>query len=479
MAMKRQLAAIMFTDITGYSAMMGADEDYARRIRNRHRKVFKETHEVHGGRILQYYGDGTLSIFESAAAAVECAVDMQIEFRKEPEVPLRIGIHTGDISYDEEGAYGDGLNIASRIERLCIPGGVYISAKVYDDIKNHKWLTAISLGDFRLRNIYREVEIYAVTAKGLTYPTEDELQLHPEYSIAQKVESRVNVAAPIAEATDQAAVPLQGRKRKGVAVLIAFFFGFFGIHRLYLGQHKRGMIHLVLSIVAIVLTDRGIDQPIAPAAIFGIIWLVDLILLAAMSREDFEIKYNSGQVIASKQKVKDKPPAKHARVEQTMPAEGSKAMRANPALIRGIEFYKEERYHEAMREFHKALEFEPSSPAAYFNLACCSSILLDLEAAYHYLSEAVEAGFDDYERIEEHEALASLRQHPDFRLFVENNYHRFKQLPEPAHEDLLESLDKFNPEVLDRLEELGDQLEKGEMTREQFEVEKKRILGHD
>ena len=69
MATKRQLAAIMFTDIQGYSAMMQADEDYARRIRHRHRSVFKEAHERHGGTILQYYGDGTLSIFESAAAA--------------------------------------------------------------------------------------------------------------------------------------------------------------------------------------------------------------------------------------------------------------------------------------------------------------------------------------------------------------------------------------------------------------------------
>ena len=166
MATKRQLAAIMFTDITGYSAMMEADEEYARRIRKQHRTVFKDAHARHDGNILQYYGDGTLSIFSSAAAAVECAVDMQIEFRKEPEVPLRIGIHTGDISYDDEGAYGDGLNIAARIEKLSVPGSVYISAKVFDDIKNNSRLTAATIGIFQMRNIQSHIQNYANPCKG-------------------------------------------------------------------------------------------------------------------------------------------------------------------------------------------------------------------------------------------------------------------------------------------------------------------------
>ncbi|MBK8504733.1 MAG: hypothetical protein IPL46_22495 [Saprospiraceae bacterium] len=63
-------------------------------------------------------------------------------------MPLRIGIHTGDITYDDTGAFGDGVNVTSRIERLCIPGAVYVSEKVYDDIKNHPWLAAMRAWEF-------------------------------------------------------------------------------------------------------------------------------------------------------------------------------------------------------------------------------------------------------------------------------------------------------------------------------------------
>ena len=123
----RQLAAIVFTDIVGYSAMMQQDETRATIVRERHRAVFDELTERFGGRILQYYGDGTLSIFQSAVAAVECSVEMQKAFREEPTVPLRIGIHTGDITFSKEEVYGDGLNIASRIEAASMPGGLFIS----------------------------------------------------------------------------------------------------------------------------------------------------------------------------------------------------------------------------------------------------------------------------------------------------------------------------------------------------------------
>lgn len=171
----RQLAAIVFTDIVGYSAMMQQDETRATIVRERHRAVFDELTERFGGRILQYYGDGTLSIFQSAVAAVECSVEMQKAFREEPTVPLRIGIHTGDITFSKEEVYGDGLNIASRIEAACMPGGLFISGKVFDDIKNHNWLKAKSLGEFEFKNIKQAIPMYAVCTEGLSVPTDDNL----------------------------------------------------------------------------------------------------------------------------------------------------------------------------------------------------------------------------------------------------------------------------------------------------------------
>ena len=174
-AKHRQLAAIVFTDIVGYSAMMQQDETRANQVRERHRLVFDELTEQYGGRILQYYGDGTLSIFQSAVAAVECSVEMQKAFRESPLVPLRIGIHTGDITFSKEEVYGDGLNLAARIESACIPGGIFISGKVYDDIKNHQWLTAKMVGEFEFKNIKHPLPLYAVNTEGLVIPTDNKL----------------------------------------------------------------------------------------------------------------------------------------------------------------------------------------------------------------------------------------------------------------------------------------------------------------
>ena len=87
----RQLAAIVFTDIVGYSKLMREDEAKATLIRERHRSVFDQFTPEYGGKILQYYGDGTLSVFQSSVAAVECCVEMQKAFQQDPMVPLRIG----------------------------------------------------------------------------------------------------------------------------------------------------------------------------------------------------------------------------------------------------------------------------------------------------------------------------------------------------------------------------------------------------
>lgn len=487
MTTKRQLAAIMFTDISGYSAMMQADEDYARRIRHRHRSVFKAAHERHGGNILQYYGDGTLSIFDSAAAAVECAVDMQIEYRREPEVPLRIGIHTGDISWDEDGAYGDGLNIASRIEKLSIPGSVYISAKVFDDIKNHKWLTATSLGRFELRNINNPLEVYAVTCKGIQYPTLDELLDYPE--LVQNRRER-----PAREEVAASAPAPVGNKKKGVAVLLAFFFGWSGIHRIYMGQRKLGMFWLIAFILSVVITANAEPEP-PPVVLFGIFWLVDFILLAAMSRADFNQKYNEGTPATTRRSRRAKRrearsaqqaqtrtasrPTSRWRERQTPPPPVKRRTAPrNPALIKGVRLYKNGDYEHAIDAFEEALDIEPGSPAALFNLACCYSMMNEARAAYDYLSLAIENGFTDFQKLETHQALAYLRDRSDYQTFVDNGYKVVDQLPEPKS-DLIEQLQNFNPSILDKIEVLGERLESGELTRDEFEAEKRRILGHE
>ncbi|MDX1285829.1 MAG: adenylate/guanylate cyclase domain-containing protein, partial [Draconibacterium sp.] len=175
MTERRQLAAIMFTDIQGYTSLMHKDEEQAIKIRNKHRKVFKEITEKYNGRILQYYGDGTLSIFDSAYEAVKCGVELQEQFMKEPVVPVRIGIHSGDIVCKEDEVIGDGVNIASRIESIAVPGSVMISGKVYDEIKNQSSIDSTRLNAFEFKNVAKIIEVYCISNEGLVVPKASEL----------------------------------------------------------------------------------------------------------------------------------------------------------------------------------------------------------------------------------------------------------------------------------------------------------------
>lgn len=160
----------MFADMTGYTAMMQEDEAKATLLRHRQRQTLDSLIPAHHGTILQYFGDGTLSIFDSSADAVRCGIAIQNELQREPRVKLRIGIHSGDVVYDSEGIYGDCVNIASRIESLSVPGAVLFSAKVYDEIKNQRDIQAKPIGKFHLKNVKQPVEVYAGANEGLVIP---------------------------------------------------------------------------------------------------------------------------------------------------------------------------------------------------------------------------------------------------------------------------------------------------------------------
>ncbi|HET6767825.1 MAG TPA: tetratricopeptide repeat protein [Chitinophagaceae bacterium] len=172
----RQLAAIMFSDMSGYTALMQQNEQLAKVKHRRLKEVLEASVSLHHGKILQYYGDGALSIFNSAIDGVNCAVEIQQALLQEPKVDLRIGIHTGDISIENETIYGDGVNLASRIESLAVPGSIFISEKVFDEIRNQENLTAREMGYFELKNIIKPVRVFAIDNKGLVVPRRDALK---------------------------------------------------------------------------------------------------------------------------------------------------------------------------------------------------------------------------------------------------------------------------------------------------------------
>lgn len=176
MPQSRRLAAIMFTDIEGYTAAMQQNEAKAMMLKDRHRLILENEHKNFSGTIIQYYGDGSLSIFSSVVQAVQCAVSMQQFFCKQPTVPVRIGLHVGDIMMNDGDVFGDGVNLASRIESLGVAGSVLISDKVNDELRNHPDLKTLSMGNYNLKNIEREVEVFALDHEELTKPIPNSLK---------------------------------------------------------------------------------------------------------------------------------------------------------------------------------------------------------------------------------------------------------------------------------------------------------------
>jgi class 3 adenylate cyclase/tetratricopeptide (TPR) repeat protein len=165
----RQLKAIMFTDIKGYSAMMGANEERTVRLLQDHREVVREILPRHRGIEQKTIGDAFLVLFDSAVNAVRCAVEIQTRLRdlnmgkpEDERVWIRIGIHLGDIIVDERDVYGDGVNIAARVEPQAEPGGICITQQVFHQVEGKIDQRAICIGRKELKNIKNAPELYHV-----------------------------------------------------------------------------------------------------------------------------------------------------------------------------------------------------------------------------------------------------------------------------------------------------------------------------
>jgi len=172
----RQLAAILFIDMAGYTALMQENEQLARQQRARLKTVLENCVANSGGRIVQNYGDGSLCIFKSAIDGVNCAINLQRSLSEAPAVKVRIGLHLGDVTIEDEAIFGDGVNLASRIELLAIPGSILISEKLHDEIKNQQNIQTHELGYFDFKNVRQPVRVFAISNPGIIVPSRIELK---------------------------------------------------------------------------------------------------------------------------------------------------------------------------------------------------------------------------------------------------------------------------------------------------------------
>jgi len=166
MSQFRQLAAIMFTDIVGYTALMGNDEQKAFDLLRKNREIQKPIIEEFGGRWIKELGDGIMASFPAVSNAVYAAIKIQDACYKFKAFQLRIGIHQGEVVFENDDVFGDAVNIASRLQALAPPSGIFVSESVQKDLSNKNDIRSEFVGLENLKNVKEPIHVYKIFSAG-------------------------------------------------------------------------------------------------------------------------------------------------------------------------------------------------------------------------------------------------------------------------------------------------------------------------
>jgi Flp pilus assembly protein TadD/TolB-like protein len=171
----RKSVTIVFADIAGYSAIMQEDEAQGIDMLRRFREELEEAVPKFGGEIIQYFGDGCLMSFDEATGAVRCTIELQGAFHGNLSIPVRIGLHHGEALFRDNNAFGDTVNVASRVESIGVPGAVLVSDRLKEQLSQSEFEWK-SLGAFEFKNIKKPVEVFALNQEGFIIPKAEVLQ---------------------------------------------------------------------------------------------------------------------------------------------------------------------------------------------------------------------------------------------------------------------------------------------------------------
>ena len=179
-SLKRRLAAIVFTDIVGFTNLSSKDEEGAYNLVKKQREILKPIVEKHEGEWLKEEGDGLLLSFPSSKEAVNCSIQMQAAVKNIEDLNLRIGIHQGDIIIEDKDVFGDDVNIASRIEPFAVAGGIAVSQKIQQDLSSNPEFKFKFIDTPKLKGVLQEVSVYCIISHGLPESKKSDIQAKVE-----------------------------------------------------------------------------------------------------------------------------------------------------------------------------------------------------------------------------------------------------------------------------------------------------------
>jgi len=192
----KRLAAIMFTDLMGYTALTEKDETAALELVKKNRDLHQSAILKYKGQLVKELGDGFMATFDNPLEAIFCAREIQLEAKaREFDIPVRIGIHYGDITLDNEDVFGHGVNMTSRIQAIADPGGIYISESIHELINDREDIETKFMGAVPLKNIKDPVPVYALKDQELPVPDKKRIDAIIRRSIYLKYYSYAAVGA--------------------------------------------------------------------------------------------------------------------------------------------------------------------------------------------------------------------------------------------------------------------------------------------
>ena len=179
-SLKRRLAAIVFTDIVGFTNLSSKDEEGAYNLVKKQREILKPIVAKHEGEWLKEKGDGLLLSFPSSKEAVNCSIQIQEAVKDVDNLNLRIGIHQGDVIQEDKNVFGDDVNIASRIEPFAAPGGIAVSQKIQQDLSSSPEFEFKFIDKPKLKGVQQEISVFCLISHGLPESKKSDVQAKVE-----------------------------------------------------------------------------------------------------------------------------------------------------------------------------------------------------------------------------------------------------------------------------------------------------------